>query len=462
MEDGFNFMWYGRRDFLQLCLFAGSAFSVLGCQEIAKSGGANILVVGAGVAGLAAARELKFKGFKVTVLEGRNRIGGRIFTDESIGLPVDLGASWIHGIDNNPIGKLARDSQIRILPTDYDNIQVYGNNGKLLGEKEIESADSLYQRVMKQAKAMSENLDRDISVAEAVKRIINQEKLSPQQQGILQWQLNSNILIENGTDLDRLSIWEWDEDEAFGGKDYLFPGGYDQIIQVLAKGIDVKLQQKVMAINYNDSGVVVKTDQGNFQGDAIVITLPLGVLKSASITFSPPLPSRKRAAINSLDMGVLNKVVLKFPNLFWSKDYDWIGYMSRMEKDFSDFLNLRRYSSAPVLIAFAGGSFAQSLEGISEKEVVERVMKVLRRVYGNSIPNPDAVLRTKWASDPFTLGSYSTMPVGSKGSDRTILAEPVGKRLFFAGEATSQDYPATVHGAFLSGIREAERIAKQF
>lgn len=455
-------MLYKRRNFLQLSLFVGSAFAVLGCQEIAKSGGANILVVGAGVAGLAAARELKFKGFKVTVLEGRNRIGGRIFTDKSIGLPVDLGASWIHGINNNPIGKLARDSQIRILPTDYDNIQIYRNNGKLLGEKEIETGDSLYQRVMKQAKAMSENLDRDISVAEAVKRIANQEKLTLQQQGILQWQLNSNIIIENGTDLDRLSIWEWDEDEAFGGKDYLFPGGYDQIIQVLAKGIDIKLQQKVMAINYNDSGVLVKTDKGTFQADAIVITLPVGVLKSENITFSPPLPSRKRAAINSLDMGVLNKVVLKFPKLFWSKDYDWIGYISSMEKDFSDFLNLRRYSSLPVLIAFAGGSFARSLEGISEKEVVERVMKVLRRIYGNGIPNPDAVLRTKWASDPFTLGSYSTMPVGSKGSDRTILAEPVGKRLFFAGEATSQDYPATVHGAFLSGVREAERIAKIF
>ena len=455
-------MLYKRRDFLQLSLFVGSAFAVLGCQEIAKSSGANILVIGAGVAGLATARILKSKGFRVTVLEARNRIGGRILTDKSLGLPVDLGASWIHGINNNPIGKLARDSQIRILPTDYDNLQVYGNNGKLLGEKEIKSADSLYQRVMKQAKAMSENLDYDISVAEAVTRIANQEKLTLQQQGILQWQLNSNILIENGTDLDKLSIWEWDEDEAFGGKDYLFPGGYDQIIQVLAKGIDVKLQQKVMAINYNDSGVLVKTDKGTFQADAILITLPLGVLKSENITFSPPLPSRKRAAINSLDMGVLNKVVLKFPKLFWSKDYDWIGYMSRMEKDFSEFLNLRRYSSAPVLIAFAGGSFARSLEGISEKEVVERVMKVLRRIYGNDIPNPDAVLRTKWASDPFTLGSYSTMPVGSKGSDRTILAEPVGKRLFFAGEATSQDYPATVHGAFLSGIREAERIAKMF
>lgn len=451
-----------RRKFLQLSLSAAVSSITWSCnQSVAKSSKGNILIIGAGIAGLAAARQLKSSGFQVTVLEGRNRIGGRIYTDRNLGLPIDLGASWIHGINKNPIGKLAQDFKINIQKTNYDNIQIYGSNGKLINEPEMESSYSLYQKIIKQAKVMAEKLDQDISVAEAVKRILSKEKLAPQQQSNLRWQLNSNIVVETGTDLENLSIWEWDEEESFDGYDYLFTAGYDQIIQNLAKGIDVRLQQKVNAIEYGNKGVLVKTDQGNFQADAAIITLPLGVLKSGNITFSPPLPKNKQVAIDRLNMGVLNKVVLKFPRAFWQQNYDVLGYVSGQSKDFSEFLNWGHYTPAPVLIALTGGSFASSLELISETEVGERVMKLLRKLYGNSVPNPESVLRTKWGTDPFAFGSYSTVPVGSKGNYRSILAAPIGQRLFFAGEATSREYPSTVHGAFLSGIREADRITKQ-
>ena len=454
---------YRRRQFIELGLLAAASSITWSCnQTVAKSGEAKIIIIGAGIAGLAAARQLKSSGFQVTVIEGRNRIGGRIYTDKTLGLPIDLGAAWIHGINKNPIAKLANDFKIKIQKTDYDNIQMYGSNGKRLDEQEIESSHGLFQKVIRQAKAMAEKLDRDISVAEAVKSILSKEKLAPQQQNNLRWQLNSNLVIETGTDLDNLSMGEWNEDEAFGGDDYLFPGGYDQIIQNLAQGIDVKLQQKVIAIEYAKQGVFIKTETGDFQGDAVIITLPLGVLKSGDITFSPPLSANKRGAINRLKMGVLNKVVLKFPYVFWQQNYDMLGYVSGQAKDFSEFINWQHYTAAPVLIALTGGSFGRSLELISETEAGERVMQLLRKLYGNSVPNPESVLRTKWGADPLAFGSYSTMAVGSKKDDRTILAEPIAKRLFFAGEATSPEYPATVHGAFLSGIREAQRIAKEF
>ncbi len=450
-----------RRKFLQLSLLAAASSITWSCTEsVAKSSKANILIIGAGIAGLAAARQLKSSSFQVTVLEGRNRIGGRIYTDRTPGLPIDLGASWIHGINNNPIGKLAQDFKINIQKTNYDNNRTYGSKGELINEPERESSYSLYQKIIKQAKVMAEKLDRDISVAEAVKRILSQEKLPSQQQNNLRWQLSSNIVIETGTDLENLSIWEWDEDESFDGDDYLFPAGYDQIIQNLAKGIDIKLQQTVNAIEYTNKGVLVKTDKENYQADAAIITLPLGVLKSGNIKFSPPLPPNKQTAIDRLEMGVLNKVVLKFPRAFWPQNYDMLSYISGQSKDFSEFLNWHHYTPTPVLIALTGGSFARSLELISETEVGERVMKLLRKLYGNSVPNPESVLRTKWGTDPFAFGSYSTIPVGSKGSDRSMLAAPISQRLFFAGEATSREYPSTVHGAFLSGIREADRIMK--
>lgn len=422
----------------------------------------SILVIGAGIAGLAAARELQSKGFKVTVLEGRNRLGGRIHTERSLGFPVDLGAAWIHGIKNNPLHKLAQEYQIPLKPTNYENFLVYGSNNKPVAETELEKGESLYTRLLDRTKSKAENLDEDISILEAVQRLLKQEKLTPQQKKLFKWFLNSEIVLESGADLEALSIWEWNEDEAFGGGDSLFPGGYDQIIQRLAKGLDIQLQQKVIAVEYGNKGVTVKSDRGTFQADAAVITLPLGVLKSGTVKFSPPLPKSKQAGIDRLAMGVLNKVVLKFPKIFWPSDRDGIGYLNPPEKELSYFLNFRHYTTAPVLIALSAGNFGRSLEAVSEKEIAEKAMIRLRQVYGNGIPNPDAVVRTRWNSDPFSVGSYSYMPVGSTSRDLSVLAEPVAGRLFFAGEATSRQYPATTHGAFLSGIRESDRISKQF
>lgn len=112
----------------------------------------------------------------------------------------------------------------------------------------------------------------------------------------------------------------------------MFPGGYDRIIQNLAQGIDIKLQQKVSAIEYGDRGVSAQTDKGNFAADAAIITLPLGVLKSGNISFSPPLPKNKQRAIDRLNVGVLNKVALKFPKVFWQQNYDLLGYASAQAK----------------------------------------------------------------------------------------------------------------------------------
>ncbi len=455
--------FYSRRRFLHLGLLTSALAISWSCSgEKAQSKMSSILVVGAGIAGLAAARDLQANGFKVTVLEGRNRLGGRIHTERSLGFPVDLGAAWIHGIKNNPIYQLAQDYQIALKPTNYENFLVYGANNKPVAETELEKGESLYTRILDRAKSQAENLDKDISIAEALQRLLKKENLTPQQEKLFKWFLNSEIVLESGADLEALSIWEWDEDDAFEGGDVLFPGGYDQIIQKLAKGLDIQLQQKVTAIEYGNNGVTVKSDRGTFQADAAVITLPLGVLKSGNVKFSPPLPKSKQAAVSRLAMGVLNKVVLKFPKIFWPIDCDGIGYLNLSEKELSYFLNFRHYTTAPVLIGLSAGNFGRSIEAISETEIVEKVMNRLRRVYGNGIPNPDAVVRTQWNSDPFSLGSYSYMPVGSTSPDRSVLAEPVAGRLFFAGEATSRQYPATTHGAFLSGIREGDRISKQF
>ena len=515
---------YKRRKLLQLGLAIAGFGLTWSCSRQESKSSTNkpkILVIGAGVSGLAAARELVRDGFEVTVLEGRDRIGGRINTDRSLGSPIDLGASWIHGIRGNPIGKLARELEVPILPTDYDNIEMYGKDGSLLTETEIERLYAIYEKLYYRIPSLAENLEADISIAEAIRRLDISKKLTEREINILQQVLNSEIVTASGADLDSLSLWYADEGDGFGGDDYIFPNGYEQIIQGLARGIDIKLEHKVIEIEYGDrnpsrawskvvaedppqtspykrggkeaplvklvkgglggssdwgipflsslsdssdssGSVLVKTNKGNFRADAAIVTLPLGVLKSGTVKFSPALSEEKQAAIARLDMGVLNKVVLKFPKVFWPENREAFGYLSENQQDFTEFFSMTPYTEAPILIAFTGGSFARSLEDLSSEKIVAMAIEPLRRAYGNRIPEPLGVTRTRWKADPFSFGSYSYIPVGATTGDRKVLAEPAGSNLFFAGEATSAKYPATVHGAFLSGIRESDRIKKNF
>lgn len=415
----------------------------------------TILVIGAGISGLAAARELQNSGFEVIILEGRDRIGGRIYTNNDLGFPIDLGASWIHGRTQNPIALLAREFEIKTAISNYENLKLY-YRGQPLSVADVDAGESRYESLRDRAKSWGEERDRDLTISEGVQRFIDRAPLTTKQRDILQWWLDSEVAIEQGMDLNELSLWEWNEDEAFEGDDLIFPEGYVQIPQRLSQNIQIKLGHIVTEISESDRGVTVTTNRGIFTGVAALITLPLGVLKSGKVKFSPPLPDRKQKAIQRLTMGILNKVALQFPQPFWD-NVEILGNISKTATDFPYFVNWHEYTSHPILISIAGGSFARRWEGLSDRDLAQEAIDGLRRMYGNSVPQPETILRTKWANDPFSLGSYSNLPVGVTSQERSILAEPIHDRLFFAGEATSVDYPATVHGAFLSGIREAKR-----
>lgn len=448
-----------RRQFMQSALGASAVSLSWACAaNRVQSQQQKVLIIGAGIAGLAAAKQLQQYGFQVTVLEGRDRLGGRIHTDRSLGFPVDLGASWIHGITNNPMGNLARQWYIEIKPTDLDHILLYGSNGKLISNEDIDSSYALYVKMRDRAEALAEKSATDLSLAAAMEQIFKEITLSAQQIQLVQWWLNSELIIERGADLTSLSAWWFNEGESFPGADYIFPQGYDQIINELAKNLEIQLSQIVREIHTSNSSVSVITEQGDFTADAAIVTLPLGVLKSGKVKFSPPLPADKQRAIQRLNMGVLNKVLLKFPRQFWPETYHGFGYLSAAKTDFGEFLNWSLYSGKPALMAFTGGSFAREIEQLSATQISDRIMQVLRRSYGQHIPEPENLIITRWSQDPFAFGSYSYIPVGGDSSDRDLLAEPVNQRLFFAGEATSREYPSTVHGAYLSGIRAAQRL----
>lgn len=416
----------------------------------------TILVIGAGIAGLAAARSLNKQGLKVTLIEGRQRLGGRIHTSQVWPeLPMDLGASWIHGQKQNPITELANAAQAKRIATSYDSAELYIDARlKQLGVQGTNEAtlEKLVHTALKQAA----NLDTDISLQAAVDRVVN-KPLSAAYQAQLNFYLNSTYEQEYSGASHELSAQTLDDNEEFDGADVLFPQGYAQIPNYLAQGLDLRLGQIVSKITYTNTGVTVKTQDQTYQADYVIITVPLGVLKRKTIQFNPPLPANKQAAIQRLGMGLLNKAYLRFDKVFWPKDIDWLEYLSPDTGHWAEWVSLAKIG-APVLLGFNAADRARELEAWNDQALIADAMQALKAMFGNHIPQPVSTQITRWAQDPFAYGSYSFNAVGSTNNDRAALAKTTNGRLFWAGEATHSNYPGTVHGAYLSGTRAAKSL----
>ncbi len=417
----------------------------------------DVLVIGAGMSGIAAADFLDDKGLSVLILEARDRIGGRVWTmywDEAE-KQIDLGASWIHGTTNNPITKIAEDHGIELLETDMDSRVILGANGEWIDDYTENEIDSLYTQFQEYMWYFAETVNKDTSVKVAEENFINLRNLSEEQKNQLRFIINADLEHEENADVFDLSLTT-DIGKPFGGLEVIFPDGYLQILDTLDDGLDIRLEHVVSKVEYDDQGVTVTTNQGTFDAKYVISTLPIGVLKAESVEFSPPLPAAKQQAIDRIGMGLMNKLYLIFEDDFWD-DVTLLNYVSSDGGSMWEFLNLNVLGE-PILLGFTVGEHARQLEKLSDEEIVADAMSILRNMYGDETLEPLDYVRTKWASDPYAIGAYSYSHVGVTKSDYTALAEPVMDRVFFAGEATIMDHTATVHGAYLSGIREAQQI----
>ena len=436
-------MSFERRHLLKWGLLAGAGalwprrFSVAEDDPAAKE---RVVVVGAGVAGLACARALARTGRRVVVLEGRDRVGGRVVTSRAWpDMPCDLGASWIQGTRGNPLTALADEWGIETKATNLGDADGYRPNGRRVTDAEGELAESRLKELMAEVDRERAELGAaglPLALGPVVERLIAGEELEPQGLRDLRQLLTASIENEYAADLAELSLLHYDAAGGYGGKNVVFPKGYDEIPRRLAEGLDVRLKQAVTAIEHGENGVVVHTAAGTHPADRVVVTLPLGVLKKGAVDFRPALPAAKRGAIERLGMGLLNKLWLRFPTAFWGRrESDLIAFVGPQRGAWAETVDFQRVFGKPVLMCFQAGSIARAAEALPDARIVAGAMEWLRSAFGASVPDPVAHQMTRWSADPFTLGSYSYFAKGSSPADADALAAPVGDRLFFAGEA---------------------------
>jgi len=449
-----------RRDFVRLAALALPAGLLTGCGSSGSDPEptpTDVLVIGAGIAGLRAAEVLVAGGRRVIVLEARDRIGGRIHTDRSWGVPVELGASWIHGVQNNPIAALAASAGIKTQATDYESI-MYGVDGQGRSPDALDDLESQVTALLKAGRKGSPDADEPLRTA--LDRAISRADLDAATRLDVEMGITESIEHEYASDAVDLSANHFDDGAREDGGDVLLPGGYDKVVEAVGRGLDVRTGHVVSSIDTAGDRAVVVTSQGNFEAGAVVVTVPLGVLKAGSIQFLPALSEPKSRAIAKLGMGALSKSCLRFESEFWPDDTELIDIVPPASRrgQWVESLSLSGLSDVPALMMFNAGTFARAVETMTDAEVIASASTALKPAFGE-IPAPTGLLRSVWSVDPFSLGSYSFLAVGSSLADRNALAAPEGRR-FFAGEACSRDHAATVHGAYTSGEAAAKALLR--
>jgi monoamine oxidase len=485
-----------RRRFLQLLGLASASLyaprslaggGVLAYQGVdgtvptgAVGGPGRVIVIGAGFAGLAAANALQEAGVEVVVLEARDRLGGRARTADVAGARVDLGCSWIHTPIGNPLARFAAQAGVGTVPFGVLNVILPhlsafdARGGGWLDPLDLVSAFLETLNFDRATAALQAALGREASLEAALQRFLEERGLPPDAERRAEFAVRLVASGDFAAPLRKVGLDGYLEiGRLYRGEDVLPAAGYADLVAALGSGLDVRRGEVVREIRYGANGVAVDTVGSEAESDGhrsrarsgrtthagshVIVSVPLGVLQKRRIRFSPSLPRDKERAIRAIGFGSFEKVVLRFEDAFWRPERVHVAHLAERGLRWPLFLDLTDVTGVPTLVAFTYGDQAWALRGRRTGRIAREVLAVLRELHG-AIPEPVALARTSWQSDPYALGAYSYPRPGTSGADFDALAEPVAGRVLFAGEATNQDRYGYADGAFDSGIREAKRL----
>ena len=426
----------------------------------------DTVVVGAGIAGLTTARLLAGAGLRVTVLEARDRIGGRVHSDRSGDTVTDRGASWIHGINDAPLHAVTEAFGMRTVEftvgsyqPDSRPIAYYDPDSRRLDDDAVAAFAADVHAFDDALPMFVAKIGAGVSYGEATEAALTALGWDEARAQRVREFARHRTEEQYGVWIDELDAHGLDDDET-DGDEVVFPDGYDQLATHLADGLSVTLNRAVAHIRWDEDGVTV-IDAADEETSAarVVVTVPVGVLKSGTLSFDPPLSEPVAGALDRLEMNAFEKVFLRFGSKFWDEGVYAIRRQGPAAQWWHSWYDLSALHGAPTLLTFAAGPCARAVREWSDEEIATSVLDSLREIYGDVVPEPTRIDVTRWQDDPFAHGSYAYMTVGSTTADHDVLATPVGGGVVhLAGEATWTDDPATVTAALESGRRAASNI----
>lgn len=415
--------------------------------------GKKVIIVGAGVAGLAAATRLRDKGFEVIVLEAKDKAGGRIRTSTFGNIQFEEGAQWIYGDNGNPLIDLAKEAGMATQQDDDRNVTLFNSTGTAIPAATFTAARNEFD-------AMVTALYTSGTNAQSFEAALNAKYPGKTSDSVWNFMLSAYIETLNGTEISRIGSLFYDKPEDYNGFELAVTNGFQRIIQHLSSQINIRFNTRVTAVSYNDLGVKATAGTETFEADYIIVAVPLAVLQRNAITFEQPFTTQRIQAIQGLRVGVLNKYILQWSRPFWNNTQHYLGYAPGTRGSFQYFYNLNKtFGNSNALITFATGNYALDTENMTDAQVLEEILKQLRAMYGAAaVPVPTRFARTRWGNEQDIWGSVTYLPTGTGSTAINNAARNIANRIFFAGEHTDNRRWGTVHGAYSSGLREANRI----
>jgi monoamine oxidase len=424
----------------------------------------RVIVIGAGVAGLVVANALANAGVDCVVLEARDRAGGRLHTmDLGVGGWIDVGGSWIHNVESNPLRRFADQVGVRCRDGDVfaDVVAFDPVDSRRLTDEEFLELLELFAGFVATVDELVDQLGDHATASAGVDAYVAGLDLSPATARMARGLIRAGCEAEAASTTENTSLrWLFGGSGGDGRSPFgdLPDGGYRTLIAALAIGVPLRTGAVVTAVEHDSEGVLVRTSDGAVErGSHVVVTLPLGVLKQGSVTFSPPLPAERVGAISRLGFDRFEKVVMTFSEPFW-KDAG-LNNVVLLPADTSETgAVIFSASERPVLTCLVYDPNVEHVHDRPPQEAAAWLLDKLSAVVGGACPEPVDIVVTDWAGDPFSRGSFTHVPPGSSAEDITLLGEPVSPRVLFAGEATIWDGLGHAGGAAISGIREAKRL----